>query len=149
MGANSHEELLQAGVRELQKQGSRIIRLDKRPIPDAIAIKDNFAVVVEADTHPTSAWLTEQKFIDGSEYYDELITITQPFSEPYYKAATYRGVFQLRKHGRSLREIRKIIGEEAGRKPSVATIHDWLKGKKQPLHDFSPLSNPSEHDPAQ
>jgi len=129
-----HEQLLRAGIKAMKDQGFRVIRLDRRIIPDAIAIKEKEVVALEADTTPTNVWLSTRRFDKGSQYDAEII-ITKPYSFQYHKAQTYHRVLELHKTGEySYREIRRKVMRELQLKSlSVSTICDWIKGRKKPL----------------
>jgi len=133
MPKQKHEDLLIAGIKTLREQGFRVIRLDRRRIPDAIAIYGNKVVAVEADTNPTKVWLTKKKFEAGSQY-DEEIIITKPYEQHYHTSKTYYRVLELYKKGdMSLREIVKTVKQEFGLKTlSVSIVHDWVTGRKIP-----------------
>jgi len=131
---NLHEQLLRAGIKAMREQGFRVIRLDRRIIPDAIAIKEKEIIALEANTTPTTIWLSKRRFEKGSQY-DAEIVITKPYSSQYHKAETYYRVLELyRKRGYSYREIRRKVMEELQLKSlSISTICDWIKGRKKPL----------------
>jgi len=128
-----HEELLINAIKELQKQGFRIIRLDRRAVPDAIAIKEQEVVAVEADANPTSIWLTKKKFENGTSQYDGEIVVTKPYSEHYHTSGEYVLALQLRSEGRSYREIQRILKEKTGRPIPTSLLHYWIKGRSKPL----------------
>lgn len=130
----SHEQLLRAGIKAMEDQGFRVIRLDRRLVPDAIAIKEEEIVALEADTTPTSVWLSTRRFDKGSQYDAEII-ITKPYSSQYHKAETYYRVLELYQQKEySYREIRRKIMKELQLKSlSISTICDWIKGRKKPL----------------
>lgn len=134
MPSLTHEKMLLAGIEELKKQGFRIIRLDRRIIPDAIAIKEKEVIAIEASTNPTNVWLVKKKFESGSQYDAEII-ITKPYDIQYHSPDTYYRVLELHKEEiHSYREIRRTIMKEFNLKTlSVSTIHDWIKGNKRPL----------------
>ena len=128
---SEHEKMLRKGIEILKKKGFRIIRLDRRIVPDAIAIKDNKIVAIESSTNPTNVWLTERKLKDSQ--YDSTIIITKPYSKHYHSPEEYFEVFKLRKEGCSYSEIAKIIEEKFHRRIPRSLICDWIKGKKKPL----------------
>jgi len=129
-----HEKLLRAGIKAMEDQGFRVIRLDRRIIPDAIAVKEKEIIALEADTNPTNIWLTKRRFDKGSQYDAEII-ITKPYSSQYHKAETYYRVLELHQEGKySYREIRRKVMQELQLKSlSVSIIYDWIKGRKKPL----------------
>jgi len=128
-----HEELLIAAIRKLEDEGFRIIRLDRRIVPDAIAIKDNEVIAIEAETGMSGIYLTRKKMMNSQ--YDSTIIVTRPYSQCYHRPEVYYRVFELfKKGGHSYREIRRIVMDEFDLESlSVSTIHDWRKGKKKPL----------------
>lgn len=117
----------------MKKEGFRIIRLDRRMVPDAIAIKKDSVVAVEVDTNPTNIWLTRRKFKGGSQY-DEEIIVTRPYNDHYHTPETYYEALRLRKSGNSYREIRDNLVKKFNLEHlAVSTIVDWVKGRKRPL----------------
>lgn len=128
----THEELLTNAIKELQKQGFRVIRLDRRIIPDAVAIKGEEVVAIEADTSPVSVWMTTRKLENGSQYDSEII-VTNPYSERYYTREQYSEAMKLRGEGRSYREISRLLREKHGRRFPISLVHDWAKHRKKPF----------------
>lgn len=129
----SHEKLLQAGIKEMKKQGFRVIRLDRRKVPDAIAIKDSEVVAIEASTNPTNIWLTKRAFDKKGSQYDAEIIVTKKYSDHYHTKEEYEYALKLRKSGNSYREIKRLFESLFGVPVSVSTLHDWCEGKSKPL----------------
>jgi len=126
-----HEYMLQKAIDELKKQGYRIIRLDHRIIPDAIAIKQKEVIAVESETSMSGIWLTRRKF-ENSQY-DAEIVITRPLKQCFHTPETYKEVLKLSKTGKSYREIQKLLKEKYKLKSlAISTIHSWIKGIKMP-----------------
>ncbi len=133
MTSKTHEELLLAGIKAMEDQGYRVVRMDRRVIPDAICIKDNQVVALEADTSPSNVWLSRRKY-GNTRQYDEQIIVTRPFSTQFHKKETYDRVMELYLEGNSYREIkRKVMGEFDLKTLSVSTVYDWIKGRKRPI----------------
>jgi len=130
---SEHEKLLIAAIKRLENEGFRVIRLDHRIIPDAIAIKENHVVAVEASIGTTNVYLVKRKLKDSE--YDEEIIITRPYDQHYHDAKVYYRVLKLfKEHKYSYREIREIVIKEFNLKSlSCSTVHDWIKGLKKPL----------------
>lgn len=131
MPTEEHEELLLAGMEAMRKQGYRVIRLDKRIVPDAIAVKDDQVVALEAATNATTVWLSKQK-IQPQTQYDETLVITKPYSDRYYPRGAYQRALELRRMGYTYSHIRDVIFREFGKRPSFSTLHDWTTGTKKP-----------------
>ena len=128
---NEHETQLQSAINELKKQGYRIIRLDHRIVPDAIAISDKEVVVVESETSWAGTWLSRRKLKDSQ--YDAEIIITRPLNQHYHTREVYNEVLNLSKSGKSYREIQRLMKEKHKLKTlAVTTIHNWIKGRSQP-----------------
>jgi len=127
-----HEEILQSAINELRKQGFRIIRLDHRIVPDALAIKDKEVIAVESETTYTGIWLTRRKLEDSQ--YDAEIIVTRPLNAHLFNPEVYYEVLRLMREGKSYRETKRFVIEKFQLKSlSVATIHNWLKGKSKPV----------------
>ena len=126
-----HEKILQEGIQALESKGYRVIRLDHRVVPDAIALKGKMVLAVEASTSISNIFLTKRKFNTGSQY-DEEVIVTRPFSERFHLINEYNFVIaEYGKHS-SYREIRHNFKQKFGKNISVSTIHDWIKGESRP-----------------
>lgn len=123
---------MQAGIKTLTKEGYRVIRLDRRKVPDAIAVKDSDVIAVEADTSPTSIWLTRKAFDKGVSQYDAEIIVTKPYSEHFHARAEYMLALELRKQGMSFRAMKRLLEEKFPRRFSTSILHDWCSGRKKP-----------------
>jgi len=129
---SEHESILQSTINELRKQGFRVIRLDHRIVPDAIAIKERSVSAIEVETSMTGLSLTRRKF-DGSQYDDEII-VTRPLNPHYHKMEVYNEAIALSKANKSYREIRRFLKEKYALETlAISTIHDWIKGKQRPI----------------
>ena len=130
---SEHERLLTMAIEKLKAEGFRIIRLDHRIVPDAIAIKDNSIIAIEAETGASGVYLTKKK-IKNSQY-DEMVIVTKPYNQYYHKAKVYHRVLELAKEEKySYREIREKVMKEFNLESlSISTVHDWIKGLKKPL----------------
>lgn len=137
---SEHERLLIEAIKKLEQAGFRVIRLDHEVVPDAIAIKNNKVIAVEASTDFANIYLTKRKMKHSQ--YDEEIIVTKPFDQRYHKPEVYYKVLELaKKKKHSLRQIRKIVMVEFGLKAlSVSTVHDWIKGQKKPLTLLNTIS---------
>lgn len=131
MPSNKHEKMLQVAIEKLRESGYRVIRLDKRRTPDAIAVDFNNKkiVAVEASTSAVNYHFVRKR-IKGQ--FDEDIIITNQYSDRYYSQGVYLLALQLRREGKTYAEIRDIIKENYGKYPSYSTLHDWTTGKKAP-----------------
>jgi len=138
-----HEALLEAAMRELRRQGFRLIRLDRRAVPDAIAFKGQDVIAVEADTSPTSVWLTRRKFESGQSQYDAEIIVTKPFSDHYHSWREYHAAIDLRKEGLSYKAIQRTLKERFGRHVPLSLINGWIKGKTKPITE--PVDESDKH----
>jgi len=130
---SEHEKMLIKTIRILESEGFRVIRLDRRIIPDAIAIKGKKVTAIEVSTSQTSVSITKRK-ISGSQYDSELI-VTRPYNQHYHKPEVYFRVLELAKQNKySYRTIRAMVMKEFNLASlGITTIHEWIKGKKKPL----------------
>jgi len=131
--SEKHESLLKDAARVLEAQGFRVIRLDKRNVPDMIALRENSAIAVEVDVNPTNIWLTRRKFEQGESQYDEEIIVTEPYSDHYHTKDEYLFAIEARKQGKSYLEIRRELRERFQRNTPISLIYKWVKGKSKPL----------------
>ena len=129
-----HEQMLQAAIKNMQQQGFRVIRLDKRKVPDAIAFKETEVLAIEADTNPTSVWLTRRAFENGTSQYDAEVIVTKPYSNHYHTKEEYFFALSLRKEGKSYQEMSRLLEEKFGRKFCLSLLYSWCSFKKKPLH---------------
>lgn len=129
-----HEELLVSAIQSLETQGYRVIRLDRRIVPDAIAIKNSEVIAIEADTSPTKVWLTKRKFESEKSQYDAEIIVTKPYNSYYHTPKVYYRVLELYNSGDySFREVKEKVMKEFELKTlAISTIHDWVKRRKIP-----------------
>ncbi len=129
---SEHERMLQSAINELIKQGFRVIRLDHRVIPDAIAVKNKEIIAVESETSGTGIWLSRRKLEDSQ--YDAEIIITRPLEAHYFEPEVYHEVIRLVKEGNSYRETKRLVTEKFKLKSlSLSTVNKWVKGKSKPL----------------
>jgi len=131
MKSNKHEKILQVAIEKLRESGYRVIRLDKRRTPDAIAVDfdDKKVVAIEASTNAVNYHFVRKRI--GGQF-DEDIIITDQYSDRYYSREAYFLALRLRKEGKIYAEIRDVIEEKFGKRPSNSTLHDWTTGEKAP-----------------
>lgn len=123
-----HERQLQTAINELKKQGFRIIRLDHRIVPDAIAINNKEVVAVESETSGTGVWLTRRKLEDSQ--YDAEIIITRPYDKQFFEPKVYYDCLELSKNGMSYREIKRTLMSKYNlQRLALSTICGWIKGR--------------------
>ena len=126
-----HEKMLQIAIKEMKLQGYRVIRLDRRIVPDAIAINEKEIVAIESDTTFTGVAFARRR-LENSQY-DAEIVVTKPLDQYYFEPDIYKEVIKLMNEGHSFRETRKIAMEKFHLKSlSIATIHNWLKDRCRP-----------------
>jgi len=135
MPGREHEDLLTKGIEALKTAGLRVIRLDKRIYPDAIAVdfENRKLLAVEADTSPTSIWLTRKGY-DGNSDFDQAVTVTRPLASKRYKSQeAYRLALKLKREGSTFHAIQTTIQQETGEHVSIGQLHDWTHGKSRPI----------------
>ena len=133
MPSAGHEEILRAAINALQGQGFRVIRLDRRKVPDAIAIKSDEVLAVEASTNPTNIWLTRRAFEKGTSQYDAELIATKPYSKHFHTREEYLLALELRKQGMSYIAMSRVLQEKFGRGFCLSLLHSWCSGAKRPL----------------
>jgi len=132
MPSSEHDIMLRMAIKKLKASGFRVIRLDRRNIPDAIAINSSKIYAVEVYTRCANVHLAKRILKDSQ--YDEEIIVTKKYDEHYHKPEVYYKVLALRKKNESYRAIRrKVMREFNLNHLSISTIVDWVKGKKKPL----------------
>ncbi len=132
MASKKHEEILQKAINELEKNGLRVIRLDSRTVPDAIAIdfENRKVSAVEASTNPTNIWLTKMKYNRVPVQFDEEIIATTVLRHPKQKSyKAYILALELRKQGMTERKIQDEIKKRLDEKVSRGTVHYWISGQ--------------------
>ena len=133
MSSVTHEEILQTAINTIKKQGFRVIRLDRRKVPDAIAIKNDEVVAIEANTNPTNVWLTRRAYEIGTSQYDAELIATKPYSKHYHAHEEYLLALELRKQGMSYPNMSRVLQEKYGRGFCLSLLHDWCNGNARPL----------------
>jgi len=131
MSLTKHEEMLLIAIKALEEAGHRVIRLDRRRTPDAIAINfDSKRVIAVESSTSAGNYHYVRKRLDGQ--YDEDIIITNQYSDRYYPREAYFLAIKLRKEGKTYNAIRNQIKKKFGKKPALSTLHDWVTGEKAP-----------------
>jgi hypothetical protein len=130
MPSLEHEKMLVSGIEAMHNKGYRVIRLDKRKVPDAIAIKDGEVVAVEAETSVTGAWTTTRKYEKNREY-DRQVILRKPLSDVFFSFEAYKRALELRKRGLTYVAIASEVEREFHRKPSMGAMHKWFAGKAE------------------
>jgi Holliday junction resolvase len=130
----NHEQLLQCAINAMENQGYRVIRLDRREIPDAIAIGNNEIVAIEAETNPSGVWLLKKNFEKSHHQYDSEIVVANPLlrSRKSHSKEEYFRVLELRKGGCSYTEIQTHFQFEFNKHLCRSLIHKWVRGKSKP-----------------
>lgn len=119
-----HEELLIETIDILREKGIRVIRLDKREIPDAFAIIGDRIVSIEVETDGSPKYSRNSQF-------DEVISICPPRDTDHGRIEAYLCAVRLRKEGKTLQQIKDYI-EGLGVHVGLSTLHDWFRGKSLP-----------------
>jgi Holliday junction resolvase len=131
-----HNEILEDIITEFRSKGFRVIHLNKKPIPDAIAIKDDKTVGIEvtASNLDTKIYSKKLKYTKFGFETDDLTIIAKSLSsvskippEAYYYA------LELRKKDYGLDNIQKELESRFKVKISKPAISRWCKGDVKPL----------------
>lgn len=130
---SEHEKALIKVMELLELAGWRVVRLDKRTIPDLIAVSNKKIVAIEVETALTSVYVKETNY-KGSPFYDEVYIVKPSIkkrlgSSIYFTQDEYDEAVKLRKEGKTLTQIRELMGKKFGRKPSMGTLHKWFSGE--------------------
>ena len=120
-----HENILRKVIEVVRKEGYTVVRLDHRNIPDAFYIEDGKPIAIEVETDQSKPYARCPEF-------EGILLVKGRTNKHDHKGWVYEKVFELRKHGKSMRAIKKEIMEKYNIKLSLATIHDWLRGKTIP-----------------
>jgi hypothetical protein len=142
-----HEALIQKMITEHESEGYRVIRLDKRIIPDAIALRDNKVIALEADTSKNGHNATVRKYEEDNQYDDAVfessfweINYTTNDSNyngiikrrPRFSSEHHARVLELRRSGATYKQIQEALIKEFGRPISFPAIYNWITGKSAP-----------------
>jgi len=136
MAEHSHEELLAKGIEALKESGLRVIRLDRRTIPDAIAVdfQSKKIMAVETETSASSIWLTRRSYERHPKQFDEEIVITKPFDRTHFKSRkAYELCLELKAKNYSERQIQREVKERLNEHVSSGQIHNWIAGRSKPI----------------
>jgi len=124
MTSEKHEKLLIEAIEVLRDKGIRVIRLDKRTIPDAFIIMNNKVIAIEIETDGSP------KYSRNSEF-DEIISITPRRENEGVRSQAYLTAIRLRKEGKTYHQIKKYLSD-IGVHVGISTLHDWIRGKSIP-----------------
>lgn len=122
---SEHEKILQKVIKVVKDEGYTVVRLDNRNIPDAFFIEDGKPVAIEVETDQSKPYARCPEF-------EGVLLVKGRTNEHDHQGWIYEKVFELRKHGRTIREIKKEMMDLYKVKLSLSTIHDWLRGKSVP-----------------
>lgn len=129
---SKHEEALLKVMESLKLAGWKVIRLDRRNIPDLIAISNKGIVAIEIESCLKNMYYCKAKY-EGSPYYDQIF-IVKPMKKRdlkscvFFSQEEYNRAIELRKEGKSLTKIQEIMMREFNRKPAMGTLHKWFTG---------------------
>jgi hypothetical protein len=131
-----HESILTKAIDIIETSGLRVIRIDKRKHPDAIAIDFNTRsiIAIEAETNPTGIYLTRRAYLNIPQGYDDEIIVTTQLASPRIKSMNaYRLCLSLRTSGKTIRDIKRTIKTTLGEDVAIGTLHKWICGNSKPL----------------
>ena len=133
-----HETMLLKEIENLESDEYRIIRLDNNITPDVIAIKDGIIIAVEVDTTRAGHNRSVKKYEDDGQYdkvifktglADRIIQDGEELIPPRYRArltkSHYNHVLELRRDGKTYKQIKSAIKEKWGIEISLPTIQKW------------------------
>jgi len=125
MPSPKHEERLCKAIDKYKNQGFRVIRLDKRTVPDAILIKDNLVFALEIDTE--SHYAAHQSSLGKHKNWDEFDEVW--ISIPKMKGHTieeYERALKMHNKGTNLFKISKEM------KIPYSVLWDWVHKQAKP-----------------
>jgi len=122
--SEEHEKVLRKVIEVLDKEGYTVVRLDKGCIPDAFYIEDGKPIAIQIEIDQSKPYARCPEFAG--------VLLVKRKLRHDHEGWVYAKVFELRKQGKTLRQIRQEMLEKYGVKLSVSTIHDWLRGKSIP-----------------
>lgn len=119
-----HERILAAAKAQLEKDGYRVVRLDKSYTPDMVAVRHDEILAVEAEAGTTQF----QRYYTGHKGYrknersqfDRTVVFTSRKVRIYTKQE-YEEAFHLHRQGKHFREIGEQLGIPGG------TIYMWVE----------------------
>jgi len=131
-----HNDLLDEIVSEFRSKGYRVIVLGRKPILDAIAIKDDSIVGIEC----TSSILDSKLYTKKLKYQkygfetDDLIIIANNIPSIFkVPAEAYYYAIELRKKGYKYKDVSKQLLEKFQTSVSASMICHWSRGYSKPL----------------
>ena len=130
---NTHERLLQKYMKKYRDDGARVIRLDRRGVPDAIVIKDGkiSALLIDTSTLNQVAGIIKHKKAMGQTIrnyseYDEKIQVLPKFRKAH-NIETYNSAIKLFKEGTTTYRISKTLNVPH------TTVYEWCKCDVKPF----------------
>jgi Holliday junction resolvase len=131
-----HDEILEDVLTEFRIRGFRVIHLNRKPIPDAIAIKNDKTIMIEV----TASNLEQKKFQKKAKYIkfgfetDDLVIIAKNLpSVSKVPPEAYYYALELRKKCWKYKDIQKELEEKFKIKICLAVLCKWFKGNSKPL----------------
>lgn len=124
------------------EQGFRVIRFDKKSVPDAIAIDfDNKKITaIEACTTSSNIFMTKMKYENNTDFDEKIIGTkkilvrekTERITHGGRKFKSYKAyilALELRKQGMTERKIQSEIMKQLNEKVSSGIVHYWVSGQ--------------------
>lgn len=126
MPSTKHEDVLLRTLEKYKNQGFKVIRLDKRAIPDAILFKDDlvFALEVETGSYEDSHKSSFHRTKDWSDFDEVWIVIKKPRG---HTIEEYEEALELYKNGSNAFKISKRMNIP------YSIIYNWIHGRSRPI----------------
>jgi len=131
-----HDKILEEVLAEFRSRGYKVIHLNRKPIFDAIAVKDNHTIGIEV----TSSKLKDKIYRRKLKYKqfgfetDDLIIIGKNLPSVFkIPAEVYYFVLEMVKKGYKYNAIIEEVRKKFSVKISPAAISLWVSGKTKPL----------------
>jgi hypothetical protein len=131
-----HDEILEEVLAEFKSRGYKVIHLNRKPIPDAIAIKNNKTAMIEVTGSDlkTKIYSKKLKYKQYGFETDDLVLIGKGVPNQYkIPAEAYYYALELRKKGWTYSTISEELEKRFKCKISTASICLWVKGTNKPL----------------
>jgi len=127
MSSKKHEKILEYYISHFRDKGFKVIRLDKRGVPDAILVNDAgevSALLIETEVFSDKISEVKRGKKNYSQFDKEIWII--PKSKKGHDPEDYYRVLNLAKQGMNKFRISQLTGY------SYALVYDWVMGKSKP-----------------
>lgn len=131
-----HDDMLEDVLEDFRAKGFKVIHLNRKPIPDAIAIKGDKTVMIEvtASKLKGKTYSKKLKYKQFGFETDDLIIIAKNLpSVSKIPPEAYYYALELRKKCWKYKDIQRELEEKFKVKVCLALLSRWFKGDVKPL----------------